>query len=309
MRILLADDEPLARLVLRRLLERMGHEVILANDGQEALEALDRVPIAVLISDWSMPRLNGPDLCRRVRARGGHYVYIVLLTARDRREDRLEGLRAGADDFLVKPADADELAVRLEVAARILAVHDALARRNARLAELASIDELTGVKNRRRFREDLEMLHAVASRQGTPLSVVMADVDHFKQFNDSFGHPAGDTVLRDVSTALQENVRAQDVVARYGGEEFVVLLPATVLTDALILAERLRDGVAGFDWPLRPITISLGVATAGTDPAGPDSLIEAADRALYRAKRSGRNRVCGDESEPARPEILGPALP
>lgn len=199
--------------------------------------------------------------------------------------------------------------MRLEVAARILAVHDALAQRNARLAELASIDELTGVKNRRRFSEDMEMLHAVASRQGTPLSVVMADVDHFKQFNDSFGHPAGDTVLRDVSAVLRENVRAQDVVARYGGEEFVVLLPATDLVDGLMLDEGLRDRVAGFDWPLRPITISLGVATAGTEHSGPDSLIEAADRALYRAKRSGRNRACGDGLEPARPDPLGPALP
>jgi two-component system chemotaxis response regulator CheY len=292
MRILVADDDPMTVTFLRWTLERMGHEVSCAADGLEAWEMLERDLPQVLVSDWGMPRLDGPDLCRRVRAREGAYLYVILLTARDRREDRLAGLHAGADDFLTKPPDAGELAVRLEVAARILAVHDALARQNARLAELAAVDELTGVKNRRRFREDLDLLFEVASRQSTLLSLVMIDVDHFKTFNDAFGHPAGDEVLRQVASALLSATRAQDVMARYGGEEFVVLLPATGASDSLVLAGRLRARVADHDWPLRPVTVSVGAATTGAEVASPEALVEAADRALYLAKRTGRNRVC-----------------
>ena len=139
-----------------------------------------------------------------------------------------------------------------------------MARQNARLAELATTDELTGVKNRRRFREDLELLFAQADRQASPLSLIMLDIDHFKQYNDAFGHPAGDEVLRRVGTTLQSAVRAHDVVARYGGEEFVVLLPATEANEALEVAERLRSAIADQPWPLRKVTASLGVATAGT---------------------------------------------
>jgi diguanylate cyclase (GGDEF)-like protein len=292
MRILIADEDPMTLTFLRWTLERMGHEVTSAADGLEAWEMLERDLPQVLVSDWGMPGLDGPELCRKIRAREGAYVYVILLTARDKREDRLAGLRAGADDFLTKPPDADELAVRLEVAARILAVHDALARQNARLAELAAVDELTGVKNRRRFREDLDLLYEVASRQATLLSLVMIDVDHFKKFNDTFGHPAGDEVLRQVASALLSATRAQDVVARYGGEEFVVLLPATGVSDSRVLAGRLRAQVADNDWPLRPVTVSVGTATTGADIASPEALVEAADRALYLAKRTGRNRVC-----------------
>ena len=151
----------------------------------------------LLISDWMMPLVDGPELCRRIRsAAGDHYTYIILLTSRDRREDRLEGLRAGADDFLIKPPDPDELTVRLEIAERILKVHAQLARQNERLAELAAVDELTGTKNRRRFREDLELLFAQAERLGSPLSLIMLDLDQFKAYNDTFGHPAGDEILR-----------------------------------------------------------------------------------------------------------------
>ncbi len=203
----------------------------------------------LLISDWMMPNLDGLELCRRIRTdRIGRYIYIILLTSLDRREDRVKGLRTGADDFLTKPPDPDELTVRLEVAGRILAVHDQLERQNARLAELASTDELTGVKNRRRFREDLELLFAQARRQGTPLSLILLDIDHFKEYNDSFGHPAGDEVLKAFGATLRETVRGHDVVARYGGEEFVVLLPATAADEAVDVAERLRSAIAGRGW-------------------------------------------------------------
>jgi diguanylate cyclase (GGDEF)-like protein len=291
MKILIAEDQPLAALYLRRLLEKLGHEVIVVPDGEPAWQIVRNGHASLLISDWMMPQLNGPDLCRRIRGAGGvGYTYIILLTSRDRREDRLEGLRAGADDFLTKPPDPDELAVRLEIAGRILAVHEQLARQNDRLAELAAIDELTGTKNRRRFREDLELLFSQADRLGSPLSLIMLDLDHFKEYNDSFGHPAGDEVLQWVGSTLRAAVRAHDVVARYGGEEFVLLLPATDEDKALEVAERLRRAVAFQPWPHRRVTASLGVGTASRTTPSAAALVEQADRALYQSKLAGRNQ-------------------
>jgi diguanylate cyclase (GGDEF)-like protein len=292
MNILIAEDQPPAALYLLRTLERIGHEVTVARDGEEAWRIIQNRQVPLLISDWMMPNLDGPELCRRIRASASdHYTFIILLTSRDRREDRLTGLRAGADDFLIKPPDPDELAVRLEIAERILAVHYQLALKNAQLVELATVDELTGTKNRRRFREDLELLFGQADRLDSPLSLIMFDLDHFKQYNDSFGHPAGDDVLHGSGSILRAVVRAHDVVARYGGEEFVVLLPATDAIEALEVAERLRSAIACRPWPNRKITASLGVATAGPDTGNAAALVDQADQALYHSKLSGRNQV------------------
>jgi diguanylate cyclase (GGDEF)-like protein len=270
----------------------MGHEAAVAPDGEQAWRIIQTGNAPLLISDWMMPLMDGPELCRRIRAASGdRYTYIILLTSRDRKEDRLEGLRAGADDFLTKPPDPDELTVRLEIAERILKVHAQLGRQNERLAELAAIDELTGTKNRRRFREDLDLLFAQAERQGSPLSLIMLDIDHFKEYNDSFGHPAGDEVLHRVGTTLRSAVRSQDVVARYGGEEFVVLLPATDENEALEVADRLRRAVASRAWVRRAVTASLGVGTIRAKTAGATALVEQADQALYQSKQAGRNRV------------------
>jgi diguanylate cyclase (GGDEF)-like protein len=292
MKILIAEDQPPAALYLRRTLEKMGHEAAVASDGEQAWCMIRRGEASLLISDWMMPHLDGPELCRRIRTvGGGRYTYIILLTSRDRREDKLTGLRAGADDFLTKPPDPDELAVRLEIAERILAVHEQLARQNAQLAELASIDELTGTKNRRRFNEDLELLFCQADRQVAPLSLIMLDLDHFKEFNDSFGHPAGDEVLHWTGSILRTTVRGHDVVARYGGEEFAVLLPATSASEALDVAERLRSAIACRPWAHRKVTASLGVATAGPSTSDAANLLEQADSALYHSKQAGRNQI------------------
>jgi len=290
MKILIAEDQPTAALFLSRTLEKLGHEVVVAHDGEEAWKILRQGDSPLLISDWMMPNLSGTDLCRRIRAVGGErYIYIILVTSRDRREDRLNGLRAGADDFLTKPPDADELAVRLGIAERILAVHDQLARQNARLAELAAIDELTGTKNRRRFREDLYLLFGQAIRLRLPLSLIMLDIDHFKQFNDTFGHLAGDEVLRRVGSILSTAVRSHDVVARYGGEEFVVLLPATEAENAREVAERLRIAISSATWPQRQVTASFGIATTNPDTSTVTILLNQADQALYHSKEAGRN--------------------
>ena len=291
MRILVAEDQPTCAQFLRRVLEHLGHEVDLVPDGEAAWQAIAETEANLLISDWVMPRLDGLELCRRIRAaRLNHYIYIILLTAKDRREDLIAGLRAGADDFLTKPPDHDELAVRLEVAARILAVHAELARKNAVLESLAVTDALTTLANRRAFDAELSREVAVANRTGALLSLIMLDVDFFKRYNDDFGHPAGDEVLRAVGNAIRASIRGTDVAARYGGEEFAVLLPRTDMSSAVRVGERIRIEIATNSNLLRRVTASLGVATLapGGDLA---SLVNQADKALYRAKQTGRDRV------------------
>ena len=216
----------------------------------------------VVLSDWMMPGLDGLELCRRIRSLAGRpYTYFVMFTGRAGFEDRLEALAAGADDFLGKPFDPRELVARLEIARRLLAIQDELERKNVALRELATTDELTGLKNRRSFFEMLESYFALAARQRSPLSLVLLDVDHFKTYNDAFGHPAGDQLLRGVADVLRGTTRAHDTVARHGGEEFAVLLPATGSVVARSLATRLQETIERRDWPHSPVTASFGVAT------------------------------------------------
>ena len=307
MKIVIAEDDAVSRLILRKALEALNFEVTALADGVEAWEYLRTNEAQVLITDWMMPGLDGLDLCRRVRVRGlrGPYVYVILLTARTSREDRLKALQAGADDLLTKPLDRAELFARLNAARRIITMeeqlrsrsaelermHAELEMRNSMLAEIASCDGLTGLKNHRFFREALEAQFVVSRRRGLPLSVVMLDVDQFKSFNDTFGHPAGDDVLRNVAQLLRSCVREQDVVARYGGEEFAVLLPATDIEASRVLGERLRCSIEQYPWPLRPITISLGISTTCSRIQRADTLIDQADRSLYQSKSEGRNLV------------------
>ena len=487
MKTLIVEDNSGAALILRRTLERVGHEVTVATDGAEAWEILQGETFPLVISDWMMPHMDGRALCRHIRAREGvPYTYVILLTSRSDREDRLEGLGCGADDFLAKPLGQGELFARIEIARRILtmqdemrtlnarldarnqelgervsllgasnyrfselfaglpvacysydvegtihewnraatelfgfdpvdtcqrsiwdifseedaegqarnveghkrairrvlageeiggvevtrrgrdgrllhllsstlplrasdgritglisanadiserraleervagqlrevtALNEALGRRqdelaransqleraNARLEEMATCDGLTGLRNHRFFQDSLLTSFSFARRHRLPLSLVMLDVDHFKAYNDTFGHPAGDAVLRQVSLLLQADVRDHDIVARYGGEEFAVLLPATSQDDALVVAERLCASVASFAWSERPVRVSVGVSTY--DPAAspplaeaPGELLDEADAALYSSKQWGRNRVTHSRDMPA----------
>ncbi|MFY9234999.1 MAG: diguanylate cyclase [Fimbriimonadaceae bacterium] len=459
MKVLIVEENPVSALLLRKVLDMRGYEVHHAKNGREALSLSESDGFRIVISDWMMPEMDGVALCQKLRERAEAYIYVILLSAKSEREDRLRAFEAGVDDFLGKPLDKDELFARLKVAERIIEaeeglnsrkielelaseklliangnlvvasrrfeelfdglpaacftfdekglVHEwnraaeelfeipshlamlqgvldllkgndglwtpelisqvfegqskegvewafmtksgaerllvcnifplrgpngeilgaisanvdvterrlahlqieeqmvqineiaysleqqkeALEEANARLELLAVTDGLTGLWNHRRFREELELRYAEHRRMGQPFSVMMIDVDHFKQYNDSFGHPAGDAVLKEVAKVLSSICRSHESVARYGGEEFAVVLTATTSEQALQAAERFRKGIADRDWPMRAITVSIGVAT--TDPAlsGPNELLANADAALYRSKQTGRNRA------------------
>ena len=306
MKILTVEDDVLSALILRRTLEQMGHEVISTGDGWEAWQLVQQNEFRLIISDWMMPRMDGLELCRRIRRLpDGPYPYVILLTAKHQRQDRIEGLHAGADDFLVKPLDQGELKARVHVARRILMMqeelrnrsreleqmHAELGRQNSRLAEMAASDSLTGLKNRRYFCERLDHSYSFARRQGLPLSMVMMDVDRFKLYNDSFGHPAGDALLIDLANMLFGITRESDLVARYGGEEFVFLLSGTGPEAARLFCERVRSSIEVHPWALRPITVSFGIASLSDRDREPADLIAEADRALYLSKERGRNHV------------------
>ena len=291
MNILVADDDAVSRCMLEATLKKWGYDVVVAEDGAqvwEVLKAEDAPQLAIL--DWVMPGLDGPQICRKVRHLGDQrYIYLLLLTAKSEKEDLVKGLDAGADDFLTKPFDAQELRARLRAGIRILELQETL-------RVEATHDSLTGLWNRAASLDFLRRELNRGERQGTPVTVIMADIDHFKQINDTYGHLTGDVVLREVAHRLSSAVRGYDVTGRFGGEEFLIVFPGCAAANAVDQAERLRAGInqEPVDTPEGPIpvTLSLGVAVReGAVVVDPDSLLRAADGALYRAKSGGRNRV------------------
>lgn len=291
-KVLVADDIPDNVKLLAYELSDHGYEVVTAYNGRQALEVARLECPDVILLDVMMPGLDGIEVCRRLKADAElKNIPVIMISACDMEQDVIRGLDAGAHDYVTKPFSLPIVLARVRSAARAKADSDLIAKMNEQLAELAVTDALTGLRNQRYFREALSSLFSLTTRQRVPLSVVMIDVDHFKAYNDSAGHPAGDRVLKAVAGVLVGHVREQDVVARYGGEEFVVVLPGSDEFAASATAERLRCEVASYPWPLRPVTISLGAATL--EPGGLDlqTLVDRADRALYAAKRGGRNRL------------------
>lgn len=290
MKILIAEDDTTSRLVLAATLKKSGHEVSAAKNGREAWEMLQEDGFSMVISDWMMPDVDGLELCRLIRAQHQMtYTYVILLTALGGKTNYLDAMDAGADDFITKPFDADQLEARLRVAGRILDLHETL-------RTSAMYDSLTGLLNRAAIMDSLAQELDRADRDARPLGVLLSDIDHFKRVNDTHGHPAGDAVLRQVASHLRLSLRSYDKIGRYGGEEFLMVLPSCDRSNALSLADRLRQVIEAT--PINtgaatiPVTASMGIAIGCSSSKGQaDALIQAADDALYRAKAAGRNRV------------------
>ncbi len=298
MRILIAEDDRVSRYILDAHLIRWGYEVIVARDGFEAWAALqqpDAPKLAIL--DWMMPGLDGVEVIRRLREqRDIPYVYTLLLTARDQKEDLIAGFDAGADDYMSKPFDAHELQARIRTGRRIINLQDELVATREALREQATHDHLTGVWNHAGILDILQRECARSRRSRGAVGLVIADLDHFKQVNDTYGHLGGDEVLREVARRMERSVRAYDSIGRYGGEEFLVVLPNCHADAAFHHAERLRCVVSGeavtASGASVPLTLSLGAAASDQpDCADYQGLLQAADAALYKAKDAGRNRT------------------
>ncbi|HEV8632575.1 MAG TPA: diguanylate cyclase [Thermoanaerobaculia bacterium] len=296
--ILIAEDDLVSRVALTRRLEGWGYPVVAVADGQAAWDLLqgpNAPPIAIL--DWTMPAMDGLEVCRRLRLnQQDRYTYVVLLSGRESKEDLITALRAGVDDYLVKPCDWTQLEARLVVALRILSLQAQLLATRERLRQEATHDPLTGLWNRRAAVDALRRDLARAGRENEALSLMLVDLDNFKGVNDCWGHPAGDRVLVETASRIRRCVRGADSIARWGGEELLVVLPAADALTATEVAERLRRSIAEepFDIGSEAISVTASVGVVVSYPDLRDQwedLVRLADEALYRAKREGRNRV------------------
>ncbi|HWZ83998.1 MAG TPA: diguanylate cyclase [Terriglobales bacterium] len=299
MDVLIAEDSAVYRKLLSSHLQDWGFNLTIAKDGSEAWELLQRSDCPKLaLLDWVLPGIDGIELCRKIRSAGTEraYTYVILLTGKSNKEDLLEAMQAGTDDYLVKPFDEMELKARLLVGQRIIALHEQLVAARESMRHAATHDFLTGVMNRRAIMESLHRELERAKRDKKPVSVILVDIDHFKNVNDTLGHLFGDEALREVAKRLAAKLRVYDGVGRYGGEEFLLILPDCELKDALLRADDVRACIASE--PItsaevsKAVTISIGVASS-TAQTGKDteSLLQHADQGLYAAKRNGRNRV------------------
>jgi two-component system, cell cycle response regulator len=311
-KVLVVEDSATTRRVLEEAVIELGHECVVAPDGQRGWELFQQGGVDVVISDWLMPGIEGDELCRRVRAWAGPYSYFIMLSVLGDQQHVMRGMRAGADDYLSKPLQMHELEARLTAASRVTDLHRKLAHQQAELERLnhelhaqARRDPLTRVGNRLRMREDLEALEGRVERYGHSYATLLCDIDRFKLYNDACGHQAGDEALRAVADALLGSCRRGDVVYRYGGEELLVLLAEQGPESAVIAAERGRAAVEALKIPhpgIDPggvVTISVGVAEWRRGQAGGfETVLKRADEALYRAKREGRNRVVAEADGP-----------
>jgi len=295
MRVLIAEDDATSRLLLKRVLTGWGYEVTATSDGDQALRELladDAPRLAIL--DWMMPGMDGVDVCRRVRDRETQQPpYIILLTTLDEKGHVVTGLKAGADDYVSKPYDPDELRARVAVGRRLVELNERLIEAQEALEVLAHTDGLTGVLNRAAILAEVETEMARERREGGRLSVGMLDIDYFKNVNDTHGHAAGDAVLREVVARAASVLRPYDRVGRFGGEEFLVILPGSGEAELGIVLERMRAAVAAGPVVIGDtgvaVTVSLGGAVYADDTT--DGLIARADAALYAAKGRGRDCV------------------
>ena len=301
--ILLAEDDPISRRLFVKLLTKEGFPVTAVENGRQAFDLFRQEFFPIVLTDWQMPEMEGPELCRAIREENPErYVFIVMLTSKSSKDDIISGLSAGADDYLTKPAHHAELLARIKTGIRILELEKSLRDAVNEIHIMSITDPLTGIYNRGYINQRLPQEIQRAIRYGRDLSLLMCDIDHFKKVNDTYGHLSGDAVLKGFAQCLTTTIRHEvDWAGRYGGEEFLIVLPETDLAGALVLAERLRKmvqtctirtgghnigitasfGVTGFspDTPLKRVTAEI--------------LLQEADNLLYQAKEEGRNRVSG----------------
>lgn len=310
MRILIVEDNADARRLLQVRLRLGGHDVLEAEDGEAGWELFQQDRVRLVITDWMMPKVDGPELIRRIRADGAAgYTYIIMLTAIGDKPNVVTGLESGADEYLTKPFDPRELLARVATGERILKLESDLSAARQQMETLAMQDGLTGLLNRRAIEAQARAELSRAERQGTPLCLALLDIDHFKAVNDRHGHEVGDRALRHVAQVLAAHVRTYDWAGRWGGEEFLVLLPGAEPAGAAVAADRIRTAMAEAPLALDgggtlTLTVSIGVAgqsSQATEPMALAALVHRADEALYCAKREGRNRVALAANEPVQP--------
>lgn len=304
--VLVVDDDRPTRDALCAAIVSLGHHCRTAASGAEALAEHAHRRADVILSDWSMPEMDGMELCRRVRAlHGGNYTYLLFSSGHADKRDYVDAVRAGADGYLPKPVDLDDLEAQLIAAARVVGAYRQLARRNVELRHdsqvyfrAARVDPLTHIPNRLRLEEDLSALQSHVGRYGGPTTLAMCDLDAFKLYNDRFGHLAGDEALRRIALAIRNSLRRADHVYRYGGEEFLIVLPEQTPVDAMPALERVRAAVEGLCIRHAPgarhpiLTVSIGLAAiALTGDHSVQDAVAQADRALYQAKDAGGNAV------------------
>jgi diguanylate cyclase (GGDEF)-like protein len=301
--ILIVEDDPLSRSLIELYLEQEGYAYVSAQNGLEALELYNAHKFSIVVTDWLMPKMDGTALCRAIRNQtSDHYTFIILLTVQNSPEALVEGLEAGADDYIVKPIKPAELRVRLKGAQRILELERSLRQSLAEIRELSIRDPLTGAFNRGYLDQQLEHEIERAYRYRHPLSLILCDLDHFKLVNDTYGHHTGDEVLKRCVKNITRQTRNQiDWVARYGGEEFLIALPETDAAGCSVVAERMRGQVAA-SHDDAAVAVPAFSASFGTVTLLPDTLVRAsaadliqrADICLYQAKETGRNRVVAE---------------
>jgi diguanylate cyclase (GGDEF)-like protein len=297
-KILVVDDSAVYRKLVEHTLSEKQYAVLFAKSGREAINLFSEHQPSVVITDWMMLDLSGIELCEYIRnhASQASYTYLIILTGITEKDKLVKGLAAGADDYLTKPFHSDELLARVGVGRRIIELHRQLEAKNLLLEELALTDSLTGLPNRRAIEEWATRQLSGAARYGFSFLVVMADLDYFKNVNDTHGHDAGDTVLKKFAEILKKNTRRSDICGRIGGEEFLFVLTHTTQENSTVVIERIRAELEAtkFDFNGGSLTVTASFGLAGFDGTqAPDfnRLVSQADAALYAAKRTGRNRI------------------
>jgi len=312
--ILVAEDDPVSRKILEKTLIKEGHEVVSVENGRKAFDLFKERFFPIILTNWMMPEMDGIELCRAVRNhQASGYVFVIILTSKDSKDDIVAGLNSGADDYVHKPFNPPELRARIKICMRILELERSLKQANENIRILSITDPLTKSYNRGYITERLPKEVTRAIRYERPLSLVLCDIDNFKKVNDTHGHQAGDQVLIEFVYSIKQFIRQDlDCIARYGGEEFLIVLPETGPEGACIMAERLRNSISKrkFIFQEKAIHITCSFGISGFDSATSDenisseSLINTADKYLYQCKLEGRNRVKAGYVDKARSPIL-----